>query len=191
MREAFLAVDVSLEAIEDLVLVQEDLGPLIESRGAQARWIEASSMHLGLKSLGRVDEALLFDICEVVSALASSLVPFKVSVKGLHAHPGPKCPRVLFSRIDQGAELIGRLRQVLDAHLGGIGIEGDHRPFAPMVHVGRVLTAQAVVDLSDVLEEAGGLEFGDSYIKNMMLLQTELTSKGPRTSVHRRFVLGR
>ena len=191
MREAYLAVDVSLEMVERMIMVQEELAPLVKERGGEGRWIAAPNIHLTLKSFGAIDEALLVDISEVVERLASSLVAFKVSVKGLGFCPSPETPRVVVAKIDQGIELVERLQKVLDSHILGIGIAKDIRPFEPMIHIGRVLTSGESVDLGDVQEQTTGLEFGDSYVKSMVLLQTELTKKGPRTTIYRRFVLGK
>jgi 2'-5' RNA ligase len=190
MREAFLAVDVSLEMVERIVMVQEDLSPLVKERGGRSRWVSAPNIHLTLKSIGEVDEALLVDICEVVEKLASSLVPFKVSVKGLGFFPSMQMPRVLCSRVDQGLELVERLQKVLDNRLLSIGIAKDERPFEAMLHIGRVLTPDGSIDLSD-LEGTDEVDFGHTYIKSIMLVQTELSKKGPGERTYRRFVLGK
>ncbi len=190
MREAFVAADVSLESIERLVLVQEDLGPVIVSRGGEPRWVAAPSMHLTLKALGSMDDALIYDVAQTISKLTASLVPFKVSVEGLFAHPTPARPRLLMSRVGAGAELIERLQKVIEAHLYGIGVEHDPRPFSPIIQVGRVRTPSRAVDLSDVMATTATLDLGESYIKNLMLLQTELGPRGPQATVYKRFPLG-
>ncbi len=190
MKEAFLAVDVSLETVERLVLVQEDLAGLIKARGGKVRWVEPARMHLQLKSLGWIDPALLFDVSEVVGRLAGALVPFKVSVKGLVAYPSPRQPRLLLAKIEQGADLVGQLHKVLEKHLGAMGIESSEaRPYEAVIQVGRVLTPKGTVDLSDAMEEVKGLDFGESYVKDVMLLVSSLQGS-PQAVVHKRFALG-
>lgn len=190
MSEAFLGLDVSLEAVEQLVLIQEDLAPVVRARGGVARWVEAPEMRLVLKALGPLDPALYYDVCETVGKLASSLVPFKVSLQGVCFDPDPRRPRLVLARVGLGAELIGSLRQVLDGHLGALGLPVDPRPFEPVVQLGRVLTPGGPVDLTDVAAELRDLDFGESYVKNVMLSQTSQAERGPQRLVHRRFILG-
>lgn len=191
MKEMFLAMDVSLETVEKFVLIQEDLDPVIKARGGRVIWFEAPELRVPLMSLGALESDLTFSVCEVVEKLTASLVPFKVSVEGVFAYPDATRPNLLMAKLTLGADLILSLKKVLDAHLGGLGLETQaEAAFEAMVPLGRVLTPSQRVDLSDVMVEAECLDFGESYIKNVMLIQTSLESRRASAQVYRRFTLG-
>lgn len=191
MKEMFLAMDVSLETVERFVLVQEDLGPVIKARGGRVIWFEAPELRVPLMSLGALEPDLTFSVCEVVEKLTASLVPFKVAVEGVVAHPDATRPNLLMAKLTLGADLILSLKKVLDAHLGGLGLETQaEAAFEAVVPLGRVLTPSQRVDLSDVMVEAERLNFGESYIKNVMLIQTSLETRRASSQVYRRFTLG-
>ena len=186
-----MALDVSLDCVEKLVLVQEELEPWLLERRAKVRWMEAPAMHVGLKVLRRVDASLVANISDVVSGVTSNLVPFKVSVKGIHALPSADVPRLLMAHLELGQDLVEGLRQVIEAHLDRIGVQPDPRPYRPVIVLGRVLTPKCRVDVTDGIAQLRELDMGASYIRNVTLFGTVLRGRSPHTEVLRRFPLGR
>ncbi|MEO1272450.1 MAG: hypothetical protein AAFX99_30505, partial [Myxococcota bacterium] len=57
--QALLAFELSLESVEELLLLQEELdGPLQERDGVQVHWSEPTLIQVSLKTLGALEPAL-------------------------------------------------------------------------------------------------------------------------------------
>ena len=185
MRNHSLALDVSLATVEKLAVMQEELNPWLEHRGAGASWNDASSMRIGLISLDDLDDVMLMSVSDAVTRVTDSLVPFKVSLRGLKCLPEDN-PRIILAEVAMGRELVEGLRKVVSVHLEKLGVAPDDRPAIPSVFVGRL----SGTTRQPVAADLGAYEFGDSQVRSIVLLRQELTPRGATTEVLRRFALG-
>ena len=187
MRTYSLALDLSIESVEKITLLQEELAPWFEQFGIRPSWVHADSIRLGLKSLDGVDDELLNAVSATVSGVTAKLVPFRISVREVHCLPEDN-PRLVFAQIDNGSVLVDGLRKVIEAHLEKLGIPKDDRPYQPMVLIGRLPSPRQAIALPQT--EIGDFNFGDSSVPHICLLRHELLKRKSRTSVIRRFPLG-
>lgn len=187
MRNHSLALDVSLDCVEKLALMQEEISPWLEQHGARPAWADAAAMRVGLVSLDAVDDAMLMGIADSVERVTTNLVPFRISVRGLRCVPETG-PRVVLAPITMGGELVDGLRKVIGTHLEKLGLAAEDREFIPSVFVGRLLAPSGRAGALPA--EMGAYDFGDSQVRSVVLLRHELTAREATTLVYKRFPLG-
>lgn len=185
-----LAFDVSLETVEQMVLLQEDLDGEIRAQGGVPRWVPAPELRVALRYFPVLDRALQTRVEETIEKIAGALVPFRVTMRGLRAWPSAARPRLLEVGLGAEAELVEGLYRVFQLHLGRLGLSADPRPFQPGVRVGRVLTPSDPVALEALVRSFSETDFGGSYVRDLMLCRGSLGRRGPSWEVVRRFSLG-
>ncbi len=190
MKRLFLAADLSIPAVERLVRAQEELGKYFRNQNVKVRWVDPTNIHVTLKFIGEQDEAIIPMVCDQVRQLARPLFPFDVECKGFDAFPNVETARILWAGLDaKGAEVMGLLNQALDNELAELGIEADDREFKAHVTLGRI-KSETPVDVSAVQAQLSEESFGSSYIRDIALFESVLTSDGPEYNVIERFALG-
>jgi 2'-5' RNA ligase len=197
MKRLFIALDLAIPVVEQLAVFQEDLQELLadeelaaEKGDVRVRWTSPENIHLTMKFLGDTEDALVPMLRETLGQLVKPLFPFEVEAKGIGVFPSPKKPRVIWSGFDeQSEEVLSLLQQALERDLEELGFQKEDRPFRPHVTLGRV-KSRAKPDFTQPLEDIGEQNFGKSYIKDVILYESKLTSEGPIYTVLDRFALG-
>lgn len=193
--QALLAFELSLESVEELLLLQEELdGPLQERDGVQVHWSEPTLIQVSLKTLGALEPALWLRVCDLVEHVASSLVPFKVGLGPVQAHPSAHQARLLLARLEMGSELAEGLHKVLEEYLERIGIPKDPRPFWPGAILGHVAVHSGPpLDASAMLTAAAldAPSMGETFVRDLVLYRGQLKRGKPQWQVYRRFALGK
>lgn len=191
MKRLFLAVDLNLSVVEKLARLQEELvARLDEVEDIQIRPVEAPNIHVTLKFLGDVEADLIPQLEEKLLELVKPLFPFEVSCRGLGVFPKPSRPRIIWAGLDEkGSEVMGLLQQAIEADFETLGFETDPREYRPHVTIGR-LKGRGQVDITDLIDEFGDLDFGSSYIRDIILYESVLRPEGAEYQVLNRFNLG-
>lgn len=191
MKRLFIALDLAIPVVEQLAVFQEELQEtLAGEEDIRVRWTSAENIHLTLKFLGDTEEALVPMLRETLADLVKPLFPFEVEARGVGFFPGPTKPRIIWSGFDkQGAEVLSLLNKAVERDLEQLGFEKEQRKFRPHVTLGRVKSRQRP-DFTELGEEIGARSFGKSYIKDIILYESQLRSDGPRYTVLDRFTLG-
>jgi RNA 2',3'-cyclic 3'-phosphodiesterase len=185
----FVAFDLSIRTVENLVLLQEDLQKPLAQLGAKARWIDAANIHLTLKFIGEVERSLVFRIREVLAEVARRHPLFDTDTSGTGCFPSYRTPRIVWAGSGQGAEAVARLQNDIETHLGELGIPADDRTFHPHVTIGRVQTRKTRVDLEPVLTPYRDTVFGSSQVKDFALYESQLNPSGVVYRVIERYPL--
>lgn len=197
MRRLFIALDLAIGVVEQLLNVQEDfhyhllsLPGNAQTELASVRWTSPENIHLTLKFLGDTDPALIQRLSETLANLVRPLFPFEIEARGVGFFPSAQRPRIFWAGFDaQSAEVLSLLQQALERDLGELGFEPDPRDFLPHVTLGR-LRADIRPDFSSFAARFEHESFGKSYVKDFVLYESMLTPNGPRYSVVNRFTLG-
>lgn len=185
----FVAVDLAIRVVENLVLLQEDLnGPISDLEGS-VRWIEAANIHLTLKFLGDADPGLVIRLREVLREAACSVSLFDLETVGTGCFPDEKRPRVLWAGTGEGLDELNGLRAAVLKGTQSLGIADDKRPYQAHVTLGRVKTFDDRIDVSGVLAPFEQTSFGRSQIKDLLLMESRLDPKGATYHVIERFPL--
>lgn len=186
MARLFIATDVAVAVVERLALLQSELGRRLGD-DSLVRWTAPENVHVTLKFLGDVDDALVPMLSATLSDLVRPLFPFEVRCCRLGGFPNLEQPQILWAGLDdKGAEVMGLLRQTIERDLGGLGFAPDPREFKPHLTLGR---ARGDVEAAG-LHEFSDLDFGTSFVKDIVLFESRLTPDGATYHVRRRFPLG-
>jgi 2'-5' RNA ligase len=201
MKRLFIALDLAIPVVEQLAVFQEELQVLLaDTDDVRVRWTSPENIHLTMKFLGSTPDPLVPMLRESLGHLVKPLFPFEVEAKGIGFFPHPTKPRIVWSGFDeQSEEVLSLLQQALERDLEELGFEKESRPFHPHVTLGRV-KSRAKPDFTTLLdanpqdaqpaEETDGRSFGKSYIKDLILYESKLSSTGPTYTVLDRFALG-
>jgi 2'-5' RNA ligase len=175
----FIAIDVSIEVVENLVLLQEDLQPLIKELGGRPKWLEADNIHLTLKFVGDIDPALMFTIRDELRDMGKTHSPFSFDSQGTGCFPNETRPRIVYAGIGSGLDEINVLREEIENRLEEKGITKDSRTFIPHISVGRIKTRNKEVNLSEVIAPYVETDYGTSQIAEVLLFESRLDPSGP------------
>lgn len=192
MKRLFIAVDLAIPVVEELVAFQRRLQALIDDiDGVRVKWTRPEHIHLTMKFLGNTEPAMLPVLREAIAELVGPLFPFEVEARGVGFFPGPHKPRIIWSGFDdESAEVLSLLHRAIERDLGEIGIEQDDKPFRPHVTLGRVKSRKRP-DFTRLVDQIERRSYGKSYIKDIILYESKLDHEGPHYTVVDRFALGR
>ena len=191
MKRLFIALDLAIPVVEKLGLYQQELQQLLaDYDDVRVKWTAPENIHLTIKFLGDTEDALVPMLRETLDELATPLFPFEVEAKGTGFFPNPSKPRIIWSGFDeQSTEVLSLLQQAVERDLAELGFAEESRRFRPHVTLGRV-KSRAKPDFTGLSDRIDGGSFGQSYIKDFILYESDLTQRGPRYTVIERFALG-
>jgi 2'-5' RNA ligase len=189
MTRLFVGLDLAIPVVEQLTLVQDELERRLKNH-ASPKLVEPENIHLTLKFLGETDPAMIPVLARTLTHLTRPLFPFEFRTVGCGAFPTPQNARIIWAGLDpQGAEIMALLNQTLERDLEEIGIAPDAREFQPHITLAR-LRAQTPVDATRFLVELKSVDFGTTYVRELVLFASELGKEGPLYRVVQRFALG-
>lgn len=193
MRRLFIAVDLSINIVEQLAILQQELEEQVREEFGEdvgLRLVEAPNIHLTLKFLGDTEPDLVPRVQGVLEQLCEPLFPFEVECRGVGAFPKLSNPRILWAGLDpKGAEVLGLLQKALERDLGELGVPMDRRRFYPHITLARVRSRRSP-SFEGLLKPYEEVSFGKSYIRDLVLIESHLRREGARYEVIQRIPLG-
>lgn len=154
--------------------IQERLKP----SGADVSWTRPEGMHLTLKFLGEVEEKMLPEMEDALSATVRGRSPFSLDVSGIGTFPNIRRPRVVWIGLkDHGNNLI-RLQKAIEKEFNGIGFSPEDRDFTPHITLGRIRSPKNVEKLLRLVEKEKDVELNGFEVSNVHLMQSELRPAG-------------
>lgn len=167
MHRLFTAIDLPEQVKERLAEICYGL--------PGARWVPPEQLHLTLRFIGEVDGATFRDIREGLATI--DLPSFPLQLKGLGCFPPRKTPRVLWVGIDSPPAALLTLRNRIEKNLVRLGIEPEHRKFAPHITLAR-LKETPKNRLTNFLAGNGLFNAEPFTVKNFHLYTSSLSAKG-------------
>ena len=142
------------------------------------RWTHPEAWHVTLKFLGETAETDVAPISRCLDQVAGQHASFRFDLRDFGGFPNLRRPRVLFYRINEGADRLERLASDINQVLGDVmRIPKDDKRFRAHVTVARVksrLAPSVVVDLQDVPPLEGAVQTAAS----IDLMKSELRRDG-------------
>lgn len=156
--------------------VQERHGA-IATRGL--RWVRADQLHLTLRFLGEVSDALAAQVVDACAA-GVGVAPFSVECGSPAWLPHAGSPRVLMLPVVSGLERVRRLKVEVEARLPGGVPPDDARPFTPHLTLARARddARREVRAIARDIEGEGGPSLA-LVIDHVALFRSELSPRGP------------
>lgn len=175
-HRTFIALDPGKAVQDRLVALQESLQRL----GIDAKWVERDNLHLTLLFLGEVNERDLLAVCRAVGRDAATFPAFTLTLEGTGCFPNARRPRVLWAGLGQGTPETIALHDLLENSLLELGCyRREARPFSPHLTLGRVRGEIDGSFWTEGLRKFEKWKGGEAAIREILVMSSELTPKGP------------
>ncbi|MGI6452022.1 MAG: RNA 2',3'-cyclic phosphodiesterase [Syntrophomonadaceae bacterium] len=182
---AFIAIQVP-DFIRDLGLwVREKMDEL----SPDVKWVEYENYHITLKFLGEIKNEEYKKIENRLKLVRECCPPFNLQVKGIGFFPNRRRPRVIWLGIFGEIQKAIFLGDRVDAYLSTLGFEPEkeHRFHFTL---GRIRSEK---NLSELISRASRLDpevHSELFpIEHFSLMESRLTSDGPRYNICKTFDL--
>jgi 2'-5' RNA ligase len=183
----FIAIDLGKAIRDRLVALQENLA----RSGTEVKWVEPENLHVTLLFLGEVDERDVPQVCQVVAEAAQQQTSFPLSVENAGCFPNVRRPRVLWVGVGEGKQEVCILHDALEKPLLELGCyRREERQYTPHITLGRVKSDRPTDKLASALLKHAGWKGGETTVREVLIMSSELTSKGPIYTVLSRAKLG-
>jgi 2'-5' RNA ligase len=176
----FIALDIERFTRDRLAGLQERLS----AEGAAAKWVERENLHITLLFLGEVDMREIPDVCREVEQAAAECRPLVMTLAGAGAFPSPRHPRILIVHVTEGGDQVIELHDKIERRLLDLGsYRREDRPFKPHLTIGRVRGRITGDGMSAAIRKFESWEGGQSQVKEVLVMSSELRSEGPEYTV--------
>jgi 2'-5' RNA ligase len=176
----FIGIDIGKVIRDKVVALQDALGQI----GTEVKWVEPENLHVSLLFLGEVDDRELPGVCSVVGDTVSKHQVFSLTVEKAGYFPPARTPHVLWVGISEGTKELRAIHDSLEPPLLKLGCyRREERKYTPHVTLGRVRSDRPAAQLTAALKLNAGWYGGHVEIREVLVMSSELTPKGPIYSV--------
>ena len=146
-KRIFVGVDISDEARRAAAAHIDDLRS--KFRDVRVGWERPEKLHLTLKFVGDVDNAILPDLTASISEIASRHAFLDLALKGTGVFPSNKKPRILWLGVTGEASALQRIQTGIEHEFEKFGIAAEKREFNPHLTIGRIREPERARALAD------------------------------------------
>jgi 2'-5' RNA ligase len=171
----FIAVDLGKAIRDRAVALQEQLA----RTGTEVKWVEPENIHVTLLFLGEVQDREVPRVCQIVADGAREQPAFVLSVEGVGCFPNPRRPRVIWVGVGEGTQPLCALHDALEGPLQELGYRREERRYTPHVTLGRVKSERPMEQLGAALAAHAGWKGGETAVRELLVMSSQLTPKGP------------
>jgi 2'-5' RNA ligase len=171
---SFIAFDIEDSSIKDQFINVQNA--LIKA-GADVKLVEPQNIHITLRFLGEISEALIEKVKNEISNI--DFKSFDVEFKGLGAFPSFNRINVIWVGIKKGEKELKELFNQLENRLRKIGFSPDPKGFSPHITIARVKSRKNIEKIIKILNEMKDYSFGTMSFNSLRLKKSTLTPKGP------------
>ena len=175
---AFIAIELPTELNKELdtleALLKQNSPPVI-------KWIEPGSIHITLKFLGEISDAILDDLILVMEESVVGVSPFKLDVRQLGAFPSIDRPQVIWVGVSGEMDKLTRLRENIEKNTESLGFKRESRPFSPHLTLSRVRDGARPNDIQricELLNETAFTALHNIDVNQINLMKSVLTPTG-------------
>jgi 2'-5' RNA ligase len=190
MIRAFLAVELSEELRARLAQIQQDIRTRLSRRllrTIRIAWVQPASIHLTVKFLGDMDDALIEPLRVAITQAMEGHRTIQIPLERLGVFPRPQQPRVLWvgpsASWDQGddAQRLAALHQAVEERCHSCGFPPEGRPLCPHFTLARIKEGER--EFGQVLVRSGMMEHsmgvGTLTVSSVVLMKSDLLPTGP------------
>jgi 2'-5' RNA ligase len=182
----FLAVDLSKSIRDRAVALQGRLA----RTGTEVKWVEPENLHVTLLFLGEVDDRQIVQVCRLANHCTAKEPSFLMSVESVGCFPNIRRPRIVWIGVVEGVERLCTLHDALELSLAELGYRREERRYKPHATLGRVKSDRPTDRLSHALLAEAAWKGGETVVREILIMGSELTPHGPVYTVLGRAELG-
>ena len=176
----FIAVGLDNAVHDDIVALQETLA----RTGADVKWVEPDNIHLTLLFLGEVDDRDIIEVCRAVASCCAERSAFALEVKTVGAFPNLRRPRTLWVGVGDGTQELIALHDALEQTLLDLGCyRHEERAYTPHITLGRSPSERTDDRLVQAMTRQLAWHGGQTQVREVLVMSSQLTSRGPTYSV--------
>jgi len=151
--------------------------------GGPVKPVADENLHITLRFIGEIDEALVPSVNEVLLRSVANQRPFEVLLSGLGVFPHAARPAIVWVGV-RFAEPLTEIAAELEKGLVPLGIPAEERPFRPHLTLARV-RARPPRELGTYLQQHEKTKYGTASIAELHLFRSELRPEGAKyTPLH-------
>jgi len=172
----FIAVDLGQALRDRCVALQEALA----RTGTEVKWVGQENLHVTLLFLGEVVDKDVPALCQAVSECCALHDAFALTVQSVGCFPNPRRPRTVWAGVTAGTQELCALHDALEPPLLALGCyRREGRQYTPHITLGRVKGDGPTDKVAAALARQAGWRGGDTEVREVQVLSSELTPKGP------------
>jgi RNA 2',3'-cyclic 3'-phosphodiesterase len=176
----FLAIDLGAKMRGRLVALQEQLA----TEAPDVKWVEPENLHLTLFFLGEVDQREIIDICRAAQNAVADTPSFDLCIQGTGCFPNARRPHVLWAGVGDGSAEVCAIHDAIEAPLLDLGCyRREARAYTPHVTLGRVKSEGSHDALVQALTNQQAWSAGETAVREVCVMSSELTRDGPTYTV--------
>ncbi len=174
----FIAVEIEDQGVLSKIISLKNQLITCSKGGRGIKAVEDENIHLTIRFLGEVSEALIPSIKACLDR-CSEINSFTMKIKGIGAFPSFSRPRVIWVGVDQGVNELKNIRKILDRCLNTI-VRPEPQEFVPHITIARIKSRNYDVRcLSNFIETYRDYEIGETPVTMVKLKQSILRPQGP------------
>ncbi|RKY33430.1 MAG: RNA 2',3'-cyclic phosphodiesterase [Candidatus Omnitrophota bacterium] len=167
----FIAFPLPLEIKESIAETQDKL----KDCHLDAKWVEPTNLHITLKFLGEIQEAVVSKVKEILENIGTNFSSVNVNLKEFGFFPNEKKPRVFFISTDQ-EDYLRSISLTLEEKLEEIGFKKEER-FKSHITIARFRSKK---NLDCLFRRIKNIKIERSFfIREIVFFKSILTSRGP------------
>jgi len=152
------------------------------------RWTESRNIHLTLKFIGEVPEAVPGRMAVALRGAKITVPPFSFRIVGFGKFPAGAGLHIFWAGLAESAPLRALFDWIENA-LAPLGIAKEDRPFSPHITLGRNKSPGDFKELFALLTEKCDLFLAECPASSFQLFSSQLTPAGPLYKVLEEFPL--
>jgi len=176
---SFIAIDLPEDLKEELKKFQSRL----KKSKADVKWVRPESMHITLRFLGYLTPEEIEKAKTAINTVAKRFAPFQIQVRGWGTFPEKGRPRVIWTGLEQGAEILEQIFNQLEKELVKLGFDKADKKFVPHLTLGRIKTSKNLKDLIEYLNKEGTKTYGNFWAEKIILFKSDLKPEGAIYSI--------
>ncbi|HKY30118.1 MAG TPA: RNA 2',3'-cyclic phosphodiesterase [Pyrinomonadaceae bacterium] len=184
----FCAVELSSSVRKKLIEHSTRLRELAPD--VQASWSREQNLHLTLKFLGQVQTSRLERLSKAAAKAATGLPTIQLSIEETGAFPKHGRPRVLWVGVKDASGGLRELQRRLEEACDREGFAKEERTFHPHLTLARLRNPQSAQELVTAHKQLS-FEPMAVTVRELLVLRSELNTKGSKYSVISRHEIGR
>lgn len=174
MIRSFIAIEIPSDIQSELRKVLNHFKDLT----GKISWTKPEGIHITLKFLGDIQEALIEVLRKNLERLATDYRAFPLVLTGIGAFPNTTYPRVIWVGIQDASGTLIKMQRRLEKDLQPLGFVPEERDFSLHLTLGRVKSLQSKGEFLRKINTLPEFSVDTFVAEKVNLMKSQLTPSG-------------